>query len=108
MVIKNYVAKGSIQLVNEEPTGIDVAVLTGKLNGTVIKTLEINAGDEGSIVNIIRKDQDNATYSTIKVDIPPYNYVLLWEGFIVIPYNHKLILNADSEKLECIANVIEL
>ena len=108
MVIKNYAVNGAIQMVSEVPVGQDVIVLTGKLNGTIVKTLELNCKTEGSIINIIRKNQDNQVYSTIKIDLLPYQYVLLWEGFIVIPYNHKLIINADSELLECVANVVEM
>lgn len=109
MVIRNYKVKGSVTIPSAgEPTANDVEILTGSAKSTIVKSLEINAGSEDSIVYVIRKDDTNTEYSKIKLDITAYNYVVLWEGFFVIPSGHKLILNADSNEIECIANVVEM
>lgn len=106
MIIKNYAVKGST--FGTPPTGENVTVLTGATNGTIVKSLELNTGSSASVVNVIRRNNSNVVYSSIKVDLSAYNYVVLWEGFVVIPSGHTLIINADNSQVECVANVIEL
>lgn len=108
MVIKNYKVKGSVTTSGTDPVFNDVEILTGSTQSTIVKALELNAGEEDSVVYIIRKDGSNTEYSRVKLDLTAYNYVILWEGFFVIPSGHKLILNADSNYVECIANVVEM
>lgn len=107
MIITNYKVKATLTTSNP-PTGVDTLVLTGANNSTVIKSLEIISGNEDSIVNVFRKDENNTPYGNIKLDLSAYNYVMLWEGFIVIPNGHSLWFNADSIQVEAVANVVEL
>lgn len=123
MLIKSYSVKGSVNIPNESSSSSDsssslssgsevivndVEILIGSTKSTIVKSLEINAGSEDSIVYIIRRDGSDNEYSKIKIDLKAYNYAILWEGFVVIPYGNKLILNADSNEVECIANVVEM
>lgn len=107
MNVTNYKVKASLTNSNP-PVGVDTLILTGASNSTIIKSLELISGSEQSIVNVFRKDSSGNVYGTIKVDLTAYNYVMLWEGFIVIPAGHELYVNADSNQVEAIANVVEL
>lgn len=107
MIIKNYRAKASLTSSNP-PTGVDVLILTGSDNSTVIKSLEVIAGTEDAIVNIFRKDEHGIAYGNVKLDLTAHNYVMLWEGFIAIPAGHSLWLNSDSNQVEVVCNVVEL
>lgn len=88
--------------------GNPVQLLTGASNGTVVKTLEIISGESSSILHIIRKDAADNIYADIKVDLKANDYLILWEGFFLIPYQHKLIISADSNDVNVVANVIEM
>lgn len=107
MVIKNYKVKTSLTTSNP-PTGVDTLILTGAENSTVVKSLEILIGNENAIVNIFRKDANDSPYGNIKVDMNAYDYIMLWEGFIAIPSGHTLWINASSNQVEAVANVVEL
>ena len=39
-----------------------------------------------------------------------YNYVTLWDSasFVVLPSGHKLIINADNDSVQVVANVVEM
>ena len=83
-------------------------ILTGAENTTVVKSLEVISGAENAIASVFRKDPDGNVYGSIKLDLTAYNYVMLWEGFISIPPRHQLFINANSQYVEAIANVVEL
>lgn len=104
MNFKNYNVSGMIS--GEQAQ--QVLVLTGVQNGTIIKSLQIITGNESCIVNVIRKGIDNNTYADIKLDLKANDYLVLWQGFFVIPYGHKLYIKADSNLCKVIANVVEL
>lgn len=107
MIVTNYRVKASLTNSNP-PLGLDTPILTGVENSTVIKSLELISGTESSIAQIIRRDENGNTYGSIKVDLKANNYIMLWEGFIVIPANHTVFLNADSNQVEAVASVVEL
>lgn len=86
-------------------------LLNGASNSTIVKSLQIITGDEACTVNIIRKKVVNNTlqeYATIKTDLKANDYLLLWEGFFVIPANHSIYVSCNSTKCKVIANVVEL
>lgn len=104
LLFKNYSL--SIDKINEEKL-----LLNGALNSTVVKSLEIITGDESCTVNIIRKKNIGGNlqqYATIKTDLKANDYLLLWEGFFVIPINHSIYVSCNSSKCKVIANVVEL
>ena len=113
---RNYYANGQLNSNSEVPSGAEVPLLTGAANGSVVKTLEIGTGNESCYVEIIRRapamvgdsNQLGVEYSRIKVDMKAYDYLVLWEGFFVIPSGHTLSFVADSEYCTIIANVVEL
>ena len=105
---RNYYANGQLNNNSEVPAGAEVTLLTGGTNGTVVKTLEISTQNESCYVEIIRKTSLGTEYSRIKVDMKAYDYLVLWEGFFVIPSGHTLSFVADSEYCTVIANVVEL
>ena len=107
MLVTNYHVKATLTSSNP-PSGEDVLILTGSENSTVIKSLEVISGSESSIVNVFRKDSSGNIYGNIKIDLTAYNYVMLWEGFIAIPQGHQLFINADSQYVEAVANIVEL
>ena len=97
----------------------NVLLLTGAGMGTVMKSLELISGDESCIVHVIRTDGtelDNtsnndiasASYATIKVEMKPNDYLVLWEGFFVLPSNHRLYFNATSSSCRAVVNYVEL
>lgn len=107
MQVTNYHVKAAVTSSNP-PAGTDVLILVGAENSTVVKSLEVISGAENAIANVFRKDSDGNVYGKIKLDLTAYNYVMLWEGFIAIPSGHQLFINADSQYVEAIANVVEL
>lgn len=108
ITFRNYRKKTSVNTDGAEITPNDVELLTGSDNGTVVKTLEIISGEESAVLKIIRKDVTNSVYATINVDLKANDYLILWEGFFLIPSGHKLIINADSNEITVVANVIEM
>ncbi len=88
--------------------GVETLVLTGSGGSTVIKSLELISGSDAAVVDVVRKDADDAEYGRIRVNLTAYNYVMLWEGFVVIPNGHKLYVSSDSHLIEAVANVVEL
>lgn len=107
ITINGYNVKAQINTAVNPPTGVDVLILTGAALGTTVKSLEIIAGAENSIITIFRKDSNNNVYGAAKVNLEAQDYLMLWEGFIVIPAGHKLYINADSAAVEAIASVAE-
>ena len=87
-----------------------VKILTGSNGSTVIKSLEIINGDVDSVVKIYREDSsvNPAKYGEIVINLESYNYLMLWEGFIVIPEGHSLWIYSDRLDIEAVANVVEL
>ena len=97
----------------------NVHLLTGAGMGTVMKSLELISGNESCIVHVIRTngtESDNASiediakasYATIKVEMKPNDYLVLWEGFFVLPSNHRLYFNATSSSCRAVVNYVEL
>ena len=97
----------------------NVLLLTGASMGTVMKSLELISGNEPCIVHVIRTDGtelDNASieavasasYATIEIEMKANDYLVLWEGFFVLPYNHKLYFNATSRFCRAVVNYVEL
>lgn len=105
---RNYRQTTQIDTSGQTIVGVQIPLLTGVSNGTIVKTLEIISGESSSILHIIRKDAAENVYADIKVDLKANDYLVLWEGFFIIPYQHKLIISADSDDINVVANVIEM
>jgi len=108
MTFKNKTAQGVVDTTGDTPVSIESLILTGTSANTVVKSLELTTGNESSYVDIIRRDSMDEEYSTIHIEMKANDYLVLWEGFFVIPYQHKLLLKADSNLVRAVANVIEM
>ncbi len=114
ITFRNYYANGVLDNSGEVPAGQEVELLVGSTNGTVVKTLEISTGNESCYIEIIRRKAASIEYpigeeySRIKIDMKAYDYLVLWEGFFVIPQGHKLSFTADSTQCRVIANAVLL
>ena len=97
----------------------NVLLLTGASMGTVMKSLELISGNEPCIVHVIRTDGTepvnasidevaSASYATIEIEMKANDYLVLWEGFFVLPHNHKLYFNATSPSCRAVVNYVEL
>ena len=94
----------------------NVHLLTGASMGTVMKSLELISGNEPCIVHVIRTDGTepssdevaSKSYATIEIEMKANDYLVLWEGFFVLPYNHKLYFNATSRFCRAVVNYVEL
>lgn len=105
---KNFRVNTSVNTNGNSVEANEITLLTGVPSGTIVKTLEVISGDESSILNIIRKDAAGMIYANIKVDLKANDYLVLWEGFFVIPQGHKLCVSADSNKVTVVANAVEM
>lgn len=101
------------------PVGESQLLLVGTSNGTIVKSLEIITGNESCYVEVIRTDGTEGSspsenniasksYATIKIDMKANDYLVLWEGFFVIPRNHRLYVKADSVHCRAVASVVEM
>ena len=94
----------------------NVHLLTGASMGTVMKSLELISGNEPCIVHVIRTNGTepsidevaSKSYATIEIEMKANDYLVLWEGFFVLPYNHKLYFNATSNFCRAVVNYVEL
>ena len=94
----------------------NVHLLTGTSMGTVMKSLEFISGNEACIVHVIRTDGTESSidevasrsYATIEIEMKANDYLVLWEGFFVLPYNHRLYFNATSNFCRAVVNYVEL
>ena len=97
----------------------NVLLLTGASMGTVMKSLELISGNEPCIVHVIRTDGTepvnasidevaSKSYATIEIEMKANDYLVLWEGFFVLPSNHKLYFNATSDSCRAVVNYVEL
>jgi hypothetical protein len=99
-----------------EAVADNVLLLTGASMGTVMKSLELISGNEACIVHVIRTDGTepsidgvaSKSYATIEIEMKANDYLVLWEGFFVLPYNHKLYFNATSNFCRAVVNYVEL
>lgn len=102
---KNYSKTGSINGTTAE----EVTLLTGAEGSTIVKSLQIITGNESCYIEVIRKTGDNSSpYATIKLELKANDYLLLWQGFFIIPKNHLLTFKTDSNKCTVVANVVEM
>ena len=94
----------------------NVHLLTGASMGTVMKSLELISGNEPCIVHVIRTNGTepsidevaSKSYATIEIEMKANDYLVLWEGFFVLPHNHKLYFNATSSLCRAVVNYVEL
>lgn len=120
---KNYKASGVATTGGDgSPIGQNVLLLAGATNGTIVKSLEIITKDESCVVHISRAQPpaggfpgspteaqiESYSYATVKVDMKAYDYLVLWEGFFVIPANHRLYIKSTSTLCTIVANVVEM
>lgn len=112
MTFKNYFASvNEINTDNLQSNSFisnEVLLLTGTSGSTIVKTLELVNGNESCTAYIIRKDGNNEVYANIKVDLKANDYLILWQGFFVIPFNHKIYFSCNSLKCKIVANVVEM
>lgn len=108
IAFKNYSVQCELDELTSPPTSVEKVVLIGKAGGTVIKSLELISGSESSIVEIIRRDVDDNDYATIRLGLKANDYLVLWEGFFVIPLGHRLIVAGDSNQVRAVVNVAEI
>ena len=114
ITFRNYFAQGQLDTTGEVPVGQEVELLVGGTNGTVVKSLEVITGNESCYVEVIRRKSatvefpDGEEYARIKLDMKAYDYLVLWEGFFVIPQGHRLTFIADSESCRLVANAVLL
>lgn len=102
---RNYSKTGNINGINAE----QMLLLTGASGGTIVKSLQIITGNESCYIEIIRKTSSEASpYATIKLELKANDYLLLWQGFFIIPNNHLLTFKTDSNKCTVVANVVEM
>lgn len=102
------------------PTAKSTRLLTGALKGTIVKSLEIMTGNESCYVEIIRTNGNEGnnnpseeqitqySYATIRIDMKANDYLVLWEGFFVIPSGNKLYFKSDSTKCKAVVNYVEM
>ena len=83
-----------------------IDVLSGKQNGTIIKSLQLINGDQSCTVNVVRKNA-GGQYDNVRVDLKANDYLILWQGFFVIPYNHVLSFKSTS-KCTIVVNAVDL
>ena len=94
----------------------NVHLLTGASMGTVMKSLELISGNEPCIVHVIRTNGTepsidevaSKSYATIEIEMKANDYLVLWEGFFVLPHNHRLYFNATSSLCRAVVNYVEL
>ena len=97
----------------------NVHLLTGASMGTVMKSLELISGNEPCIVHVIRTNGTesdnasieavaNASYATVEIEMKANDYLVLWEGFFVLPSSHRLYFNATSSLCRAVVNYVEL
>lgn len=63
-------------------------------NPRIARTLEIIGCDTPCVAHVIRK-QDNAVYADIRIDLQAYDYILFWDGEIVILADTELSFKAS-------------
>lgn len=101
------------------PTAKSTRLLTGALKGTIVKSLEIMTGNESCYVEIIRTSGNEGndpteevisqnSYATIRIDMKANDYLVLWEGFFVIPNGKKLYFKSDSTQCKAVVNYVEM
>ena len=94
----------------------NVHLLTGASMGTVMKSLELISGNEACIVHVIRTDGTepsidevaSKSYATIEIEMKANDYLVLWEGFFVLPSSHRLYFNATSPLCRAVVNYVAL
>ena len=94
----------------------NVHLLTGASMGTVMKSLERVSGNEACIVHVIRTDGTepsidevaSRSYATIEIEMKANDYLVLWEGFFVLPSSHRLYFNATSSLCRAAVNYVAL
>ena len=117
--IGNSSGVASVNGSGEGAVASNVHLLTGASMGTVMKSLELISGNEVCIVHVIRTDGTepvnasieqiaNKSYATIEIEMKANDYLVLWEGFFVLPSDHKLYFNATSPSCRAVVNYVEL
>ncbi len=110
LTFRNYVLSSIEGGLDPQPA----MLLAGKSGGTIVKSLEIITGDESCKVEVIRTDSTStsfsadAVYADIKLDLKANDYLVLWEGFFVIPQNHRIWIKSTSSKVRVVANVVDM
>ena len=72
-------------------------IISANGTGLVVRTLQISNGAGNAIVQLIRVDNNNNVCFSNKIKLTPYNYVVLWQGFIYFPANMSLYCNVEID-----------
>jgi hypothetical protein len=125
---RNSSATGEITGGSGVPVAVFKPLLTGASKGTIVKSLEIMTGNESSYVEIVRTNGNEGAYvpsssgsyptfenalksneyATIRIDMKANDYLVLWEGFFVVPSGHRLYFRSDSTLCKSVANYVDV
>jgi len=78
-------------------------LVAGSNLGTIVKSLELIGGSEACNVTIARAHSNQSTppsdsdiYASIVVNLKANDYLVLWEGFFVIPSGDGIYVKSDA------------
>lgn len=95
-------------LISSSSDSNEVLLLTGVSGSTIVKSLQLINSDESCTAYIIRKNENDLIYSSIRVDLKANDYLILWQGFFVIPSGHSIWFSSNSLGCKIVANVVEM
>ena len=116
--IGNRSGQATVTTVGNDRVPDNVFLLEGASLGTIVKSLEIIGGTESCKVTVTRTDGSepassptqaqvaSAAYAVIPVDLKANDYLVLWEGFFVVPSGHRLYFSADSTQCRAVVNYV--
>ena len=93
--------------VQDEDGPVETALLTGSLNSTVVKSLELISHGLPGTVTLRRCDENGTTYGEVSVDVRANESIFFWDGFVAIPYGHVLYFASDGEGMEAVVSAVE-
>lgn len=92
-------------------TPVEHTLLTGSVNSTIVRSLEvINNTEETAIVTIRRLDDAviPVAYGTVPLRIHPGDYVIGWADCqVALPLAHVLSVSSSVAGIQVVANAVE-
>lgn len=93
----------------EDP--VEAALVTGAVNGTIVRSLElVNNTEADAVVTVVRKDDSitPAAYGTVQVPLPAGDYIALWvDCQVALPLAYTLNVYASVAGIQIVANAAE-
>lgn len=87
---------------------VPVTLITGAVNGTVIRSLEISntSGVEATVyINRFDDEVSPNEYGAITLILDNNDYVILWsDSMICLPEGHTLVVSSNQEDVSFVAN----